>query len=86
MTKSQQIKSTDVWLRETKTDSLNTFHCNNCGTVLFQHLQGVQLIVPAKSYTLREFNKLPEQRLDGEYKKPPIIVRCRNCKTQYNIR
>ena len=89
MTKSQEIEaieSTDVWLREYKVEKLYTFHCNDCGFILFQHVQGVKLVIPGVTYSNRDYNKLFNKELEGDHASPPFIIRCKNCKKQYNIR
>jgi predicted RNA-binding Zn-ribbon protein involved in translation (DUF1610 family) len=76
-----------VWLKETTDGKLYTFHCLNCGYILFQHTNGVDLVVPEDTISIKDFvEKYNEGRISGVSGKPPIIIRCKKCKTQYNVR
>lgn len=82
-------ESIAVWLREDDSGKLYTFHCVNCGYILFQHTAGVDLIVPEDLISIKDFvHKYHGNKITGVSKVPPVILRCKNktCKTQYNIR
>lgn len=81
------LDCTNIFLSEQKSNKFYTFHCLSCGFILFQHLQGVKLAIPAEAISMRDFNRMENKMLTKvEMVKPPIILRCRNCKHQYNVR
>lgn len=83
----QEIESTAIWLKENSDDVLHTFHCPECGYILFQHVRGVELIIPEETISFRDFKyQYGKGRVDGMSATPPIIIRCKQCKKQYNIR
>lgn len=78
-----------MWLSfDINDDSIKIIHCWKCSKILFKTVKGVRLLVPSYSISASE-NKRQNDIVEAsiiDKKEDPIILRCKQCKHQFNIR